>query len=490
MLTQAQPMQRRLADAALAVGGRLLGDDAEFGAVSTDTRTIAAGSLFVALRGPRFDAHEFLAAAAAAGAVGAIVDHVPPPARPQTEPPGASTRAPAGSSAGAPPGLILVSDTLLALQRLAQVWRAGFTLPIVGVAGSNGKTTTKEMTAAILACRGPVLATRGTLNNHIGVPLTLLRLDPRHRSAVVEMGTNQPGDVAALMPLVRPAVALITNAGAEHLEFFGDLDGVARGEGEAIAGLGSDGIAVLNADDPYVDYWRQVAGARPVRTFGLRVPADVTAETVAASIEDGGFVTRFTLRTAEGSTPVVLHAGGTHNLVNALAAAAAAGAAGATLADMQCGLAEFRAVSGRLQLKPGAAGSWIIDDSYNANPDSVRAGLDVLGALAGSKWLVFGDMGELGAHAEASHTEVGAYARARGIERVFALGRSTPGTVASFGAGGEWFADADALLRRLAPLLTAGVTVLVKGSRVNRLERVVAGLTAAGAGATDPSGQH
>jgi UDP-N-acetylmuramoyl-tripeptide--D-alanyl-D-alanine ligase len=478
-------MQRRLADAALAVGGRLLGADAEFGDVSTDTRNIAAGSLFVALRGPRFDAHEFLAAAAAGGAVGAIVDRVPPPATPAAAPPGAMPSAPPG----APPGLILVTDTLLALQRLAQAWRARFTLPIVGVAGSNGKTTTKEMTAAILARRGPVLATRGNLNNHIGVPMTLLRLEPRHRSAVVEMGTNQPGDVAALMPLVRPAVALITNAGAEHLEFFGDLDGVARGEGEAIAGLGSDGIAVLNADDAYVGYWRQVAGVRPVRTFGLREPADFTAETVAASIEDGSFVTRFTLRSPEGSAPIVLRAGGTHNLVNALAAAAAAGAAGASLEDMRCGLAEFRAVSGRLQLKPGAAGGWIIDDSYNANPDSVRAGLDVLGALAGSKWLVFGDMGELGAHAEASHTEVGAYARARGIERLFAVGRSTPGTVASFGAGGEWFADADALLRRLAPLVGAGVTVLVKGSRVNRLERVVAALTGAGAGSTAPLGQ-
>jgi UDP-N-acetylmuramoyl-tripeptide--D-alanyl-D-alanine ligase len=319
--------------------------------------------------------------------------------------------------------------------------------------------------------------------------LTLLRLEPVHRSAVVEMGTNQAGDVAALMPLVRPAVALITNAGAEHLEFFGDLDGVARGEGEAIAGLGPHGIAVLNADDPYLDYWRGLAGVRPVRTFGLRVPADFTADSIAASIEAGSFVTRFTLRTPAGSVRVVLHAGGTHNLMNALGAAAAACAAGATLDDVERGLAEFRAVSGRLQLKPGAAGGWIIDDSYNANPDSVRAGLDVLAGLAGAKWLVFGDMGELGTHAEASHTAVGDYARARGIERLFAVGRSTPRTVASFGAGAEWFADSDALVGRLAPLLGPGVTVLVKGSRVNRLERVVAALTAGGADSKPPAGQ-
>jgi UDP-N-acetylmuramoyl-tripeptide--D-alanyl-D-alanine ligase len=448
---------RTLRAAADAVGGHLTGADAHFGAVSTDTRTLPAGALFVALRGPNFDANEFVAAAAAAGAVGALVER-------------ASTTTTLAQ--------IVVTDTLAALQALAAAWRAQFAIPVVAVAGSNGKTTTKEMTAAILARSGPTLSTRGNLNNHIGVPLTLLRLDASHRAAVVELGANHVGDVALLMQWVRPTVGLITNAGAEHLEFFGDLAGVARGEGEAVAGLAADAIAVINADDAFADYWRGVSTAGRTLTFGRREGADFRAQGVSETIEQGEFQTRFTLTCPLGQTPIRLRAAGAHNLVNALAAAAAASGAGASLADIGAGLADFRAVSGRLQLKAGRRGSWIIDDSYNANPDSVRAGLDVLARAAGAKWLVFGDMGELGSYTEASHADVGVYARERGVERLFALGSQTPRTVASFGAGGEWFADADALLARIDAQLAAGVTVLVKGSRVNRLERVVAALTA------------
>ncbi|HUX74499.1 MAG TPA: UDP-N-acetylmuramoyl-tripeptide--D-alanyl-D-alanine ligase [Steroidobacteraceae bacterium] len=452
-------MKRSLQEAARAVGGTLTGPDLPFASVSTDSRTLEAGALFVALRGPKFDGGDYAAAAAAAGAVGVLVDRPLPLARPQ----------------------ILVRDTLQALQALAQAWRREFELPVIAVAGSNGKTTCKEMIAAILSRNGACLSTRGNLNNHIGVPLTLLRLDAVHRSAVVEVGANRLGDVAALMPLVRPTVGLITNAGAEHLQGFGDLDGVARGEGETIACLDAGAAAVINADDAYADYWRELAGSRRIIAFGRRRGADFVAANAAQGIEGGEFVIRFTLVCAEGESPIVVRAGGVHNVMNAAAAAAAAAAAGATLADITAGLADFRAVAGRLQLKMGARSSWIIDDSYNANPSSVRAGLDVLAAQAGVKWLVFADMGELGASAEASHAEIGAYARACGVARLFALGRLATRTVEAFGSGAEWFADCEALIRRLQGEISPAVTVLVKGSRVNRLERVVAALTGAAA---------
>lgn len=453
-------MQRALSDAAQAMGGTLIGENLGFGAVSTDSRTLEAGALFVALRGPNFDGAQFVAAAAARGAVAAVVEHAVPVALPQ----------------------IVVADALRALQQLGQTWRETFDLPIVGVAGSNGKTTTKEMIAAILARRGPCLATLGNLNNHIGVPLTLMRLAAEHRSAVIEMGANRIGDVAELVPLARPTVGLITNAGAEHLEGFGDMDGVARGEGEMVAGLDSGATAIINEDDPYAGYWHGVARGARVLTFGVQPKAsgvpDFTAREAVQGIEGQGFVTRFVLASPLGECAIMLNAGGAHNIGNALAAAAAASAAGATLEDIRAGLEHFRPVSGRLQLKPGARGSWIIDDSYNANPSSVRAGLDVLRALPGTTWLVLADMAELGEHTAASHADMGSYARDSGVKRLFALGSQCTHAVASFGAGGEWFADAESLIARVRGELVPGVTLLVKGSRVNRLERVVQALKA------------
>jgi len=458
-------MRRFLGDAAAAIGGRLVGADRPYASVSTDSRTLEAGALFVALRGPRFDAADFVAAAAAAGAAGAIVERVVAHPLPQ----------------------IVVADALWALQSLAKSWRDSFDQPIVAVAGSNGKTTTKEMIAAILARRGPCLATRGNLNNHIGVPLTLLRFEPEHLAAVVEIGANHVGDVAALMTIVRPTVSLITNAGAEHLEGFGDLDGVARGEGEAIVGLGAGATAVINADDAYAAYWRDLAGERRVLGFGLDPAADFRACDPVLAIEGGEFAIRFELDCPLGRETVLVHAGGTHNVRNAAAAAAAAYAVGASIDAIAAGLGDFRPVAGRLQLKPGARGSWIIDDSYNANPSSVRAGIDVLGGLAGARWLVLGDMAELGAGAAASHAEIGAYALQSGVERLLAVGPLSARAVDAFGAGGEWFEDIDALIRRLRAQIAPGVTVLVKGSRVNRLERVVAALAAAHGNSTAPA---
>jgi len=455
-------MKRTLRDAATAIGGQLAGEDRPYGAVATDSRTLAPGSLFVALRGPNFDGGDFVAAAAARGAIGAIVEHAVPNELPQ----------------------VVVPDALRALQQLAHAWRAQFQLPIVAVAGSNGKTTAKEMTAAILSRMGLVMATHGNLNNHIGVPVTLMRLETSHRSAVVEMGANRIGDVAELVRLARPTVGLITNAGAEHLEGFGTLDGVAQGEGEMVSCLEPGATAIINADDAYAGYWRKTSAARRIITFGVHANADFMAKNSAQTIERGEFATRFMLECPLGQRAITLKAGGTHNIANALAAAAAASAAGASLEEIALGLADFRAVAGRLQLKAGARDSWIIDDSYNANPSSVRAGLEVLRSLPGATWLVLGDMAELGDFAEDSHAHMGTYARACGIKRLFAVGPQSSRAVETFGSGAEWFADAETLTRRLQAELAPGVTVLIKGSRVNRLERVVQALTGGGAGSS------
>jgi UDP-N-acetylmuramoyl-tripeptide--D-alanyl-D-alanine ligase len=408
--------------------------------------------LFVALAGERFDGNAFVAAAAARGATGAVVSKP--------------------ASAGLPE--VVVPDTLAALTALAAAWRAKSRAVVLGVGGSNGKTTTKELLAAILSGAGPTLATRGNLNNHIGVPLTLLRLEPAHRFAVIEMGANHPGEIAALAALARPSIALVTNAGDEHLEGFGDLAGVARAEGEMFAALPADGTAVINADDAFCEDWRAMApaGARILR-FGIEAPAEVRAQAITGRIEAGAFVTAFTLSIGDAEARVRLPLAGRHNVANALGAAAAAHAAGTHLDAIVAGLERMQPVSGRLQLKPGPRGSWLIDDSYNANPSSVRAGIDVLSALPGEHWLVLGEMAELGDETAASHAGVGDYARRAGVTRLFALGSASRHAVDAFGARGSWYEDAASLADALAASLEPGVTALVKGSRVNRLERVV-----------------
>jgi UDP-N-acetylmuramoyl-tripeptide--D-alanyl-D-alanine ligase len=456
-------LTRTLAEFARACGGQLHGADAAYTEVVSDSRTLQSRQLFVALHGPSFDGHDFVAAALAAGAAGALVDTLQSVALPQ----------------------ILVPDTQAALTRAARTWRAAFAGPLVGVAGSNGKTTAKEMTAAILAQAGSCLATRGNLNNHIGVPLTLLRLCPEHRFAVIEMGANRAGEVAALAAIARPSVGMITNAGAEHLEGFGSLEGVARAEGEMVAALAPTGTAVINADDEFAGLWRALTRARVV-SFGVRAPADFSASELHTSVGAQGFRTRFRLSAPEGSTAIELGMGGTHNVANALAAAAAATQAGATLPQIAAGLATVRAVPGRLQFKQASTGAWLIDDSYNANPSSVRAAIEVLSALTGRKWLVLGDMAELGSFAQRSHAEIGDFARAAGIERLYATGPLMERAVASFGAGAHWFADVATLIAALlAAVRSAGpdVRLLVKGSRFNRLERVVDALTGGDAGA-------
>jgi UDP-N-acetylmuramoyl-tripeptide--D-alanyl-D-alanine ligase len=334
------------------------------------------------------------------------------------------------------------------------------------------------MLAAILAQRGPTLATRGNLNNHIGVPLTLLELEQGHRHAVIEMGANHPGDVAELAGIALPTIGLVTNAGAEHLEGFGSLEGAARAEGELFAALGRDGVAVLNADDEFAPLWREMTIARIV-TFGLGAKADFTAREIITAVGEAGFVTRFTLHSPAGTAAITLNLAGKHNVVNALGAAAAAVAAGASLDDVAAGLAAMRPVAGRLQWRAARGGGWLIDDSYNANPSSMHAAIDVLESVGGRRCLVMGDMGELGSHADEAHREAGRYARLHGVERLFTIGSLTPLAVRSFGDGASWHADMNDLIAAVGAELTADSRVLVKGSRLNRLERLVEALAAA-----------
>lgn len=445
-----------LAVLADALGGRLRGDDRAFDGVSTDTRTLRPAQLFIALSGPNFDGHDFVGAANDAGAAGALVQRGVEVSLPQ----------------------VVVSDTRVALGALAGLRRDSFEHPVIGITGSNGKTTVKEMTASIMRRRGAVLATRGNRNNDIGVPLTLLELTDAHVAAVIEMGANHHGEIANLARITRPTVGVVTNAGPSHLEGFGDVAGVARGKGELFAALPTDGCAVINADDHYADTWRQLAAHCRRVEFGVDADAQFRADARSIRSDDAGGQA-FTLTAGADSRPVTLAVPGRHNVLNALASAAAATAAGATLDDVVAGLAEFNPVGGRLRAVPGRAGARVIDDTYNANPASLRAALDVVSSIGGRRWLVLGDMGELGGEAAALHVQAGRDARAAGIERLFALGPLAASAAGAFGDG-EQFDDADALASAVGRELAEGVTVLVKGSRSMRLERVVAALTADG----------
>jgi UDP-N-acetylmuramoyl-tripeptide--D-alanyl-D-alanine ligase len=437
--------------------GRLLGEDRGFNEIAIDSRKLAPGDLFAALRGEHTDGHEFVEAAATAGAAGAIVQRKLKLSLPQ----------------------IVVSNVEMALAEAARAARAQFRAPVIGVAGSNGKTTVKEMLSSILSRLGPCLSTRGNLNNHLGVPMTLLRLDETHRSAVVEMGANRRGDVEQLVQIARPSIGLITNAGAEHLEGFGSLEGAARAEGEMVAGLSSRGIAVINADDAYASLWRASTSAQ-VLGFGLQQEADFRARDVRFDVTDDTLATRFRLCSPLGEVDISLAVAGRHNVLNALAAAAAASSAGASLQDIAAGLGSVRAVKGRLQFKRTRAGAWLIDDSYNANPSSARAGLEVLSELPGRRWLVLGDMAELGEFASDSHREVGELARTLGIERLYTFGTLAALAAEAFGNGAERYRDVTELTRALDAAITPDVRLLIKGSRVNRLERVVDALVAVG----------
>jgi UDP-N-acetylmuramoyl-tripeptide--D-alanyl-D-alanine ligase len=450
---------RDLQSFARATGGALHGGNAAFNRVLSDSRALESGALFVALPGERFDGHDFVAEAARLGAAGAVVTRHVDCDLPQ----------------------VVVPDSLVALSAFAREWRLAFTGTVVGITGSNGKTTVKEMTGAILAQLGPCLVTQGNLNNHIGVPLTLCRLDATHRSAVIEMGANHQREIAHLAAIAAPGVGLVINAGPAHLEGFGSLDGVAKGKGEMFEALAAGGTAVINADDAYASYWRGLAqGAGRIVTFGIHGQADVKATNVASRMGPDGFVTTFDLATPAGQCSIELALAGEHNVMNALAATAAAMAAGAGLDAVERGLRTMRPVSGRLEIRQALQGARLIDDAYNANPGSLRVGLGALSAIPGERWLVLGEMAELGPAGPQLHAEMGALARECGVSRLLAVGTGSRPAVEAFGVGASWFANAEDVVATLLPELRDGVTIYVKGSRVNRLERVIAALLPAG----------
>ena len=442
-------------DAAAMVKGQASGGSPVFKGVSTDTRTVKAGELFVALRGERFDGHAFLDQAKRAGAIAAMVDR---------------------NFAGTPPmAAIVVDDTKLALGALASGWRARFSPLLIAITGSNGKTTVKEMLASILRCHAggdAVLATAGNLNNDIGLPLTLLKMEARHRCCAIELGMNHKGEIAYLAGIARPGVALVNNAQREHLEFMNSVDEVAAENASVYDALPADGIAVINADDAHATVFRKAAGKRRVVDFGLEKKALISGGYALKALQS-----EIDIRTPAGEAHATLAIPGLHNVRNALAAAACAFAAGIKEEVIAEGLSAFRPYTGRLQVKNAKSGATIIDDTYNANPDSVRAAIDVLAACLAPTVLVLGDMGEVGEQGAEFHREVGAYALAKKITKLLAIGEATRHAVEAFGKGGRHFDSIESLLPSIQ-----GKSILVKGSRFMRMERVVAALTGTAAG--------
>ncbi|SFM57719.1 UDP-N-acetylmuramoyl-tripeptide--D-alanyl-D-alanine ligase [Nitrosomonas communis] len=455
-------------EAAHALSAQWRGENVLFTGVSTDSRTIKHGELFVALSGERFDGHQFIASARDQGAVAALVER----------------KIDIGQSL---PGFgwLQVSDTRLSLGQLSNYWRTRFSLPLVAVTGSNGKTTVKEMIASIF-CKAVmanveendlasdrVLATIGNLNNDIGVPQMLLRLREQHAYAVIEMGMNHAGEIAYLTRLTHPTVAVITNAGAAHIEGLGTVEAVARAKGEIFEGLSDKGVAIINADDNHASLWRSLVKSRHIIDFSLNSPAQVTACYQSDSSEN-----RWMLKLPEGSEEIRLQVPGQHNIYNALAAAATAVAVGIDKQTIAAGLQAFRGIQGRLQKKLGLHKAILIDDTYNANPESMRAALAVLANESGKKVLVLGDMGELGPNAADFHYQIGIEANHFGIDQLLTLGSLSKHAAVGFGRGARHFSSMDALLVEAEKLLDSNVNMLVKGSRFMQMERVIRRLEA------------
>lgn len=439
-----------LSEAANAMHAELIGADATFTSVGTDSRNVTKGQLFVALKGENFDGHDFAAQAIAQGAAAVLVS---------------------SHNFGVEPAIV-ANDTCLALGELAAYWRSKFDIPLAAITGSNGKTTVKEMLASILraASNQPdeVLATVGNLNNHIGLPLTLLKLRAQHRYAVAEMGMNHTGEISYLSKIGKPTVAVINNAGNAHIGELGSFEAIAKAKGEIFEGLAKDGVAVINADDVFAPLWLGLAGERNAITFGLKNKAGVTAtyqlQASASEIE---------MTTPQGAVSVHLPTPGLHNVMNALAATAAALAMGVSLSAVATGLENYAGVKGRLQHKAGLNGASVIDDTYNANPMSMKVAVDVLMAMPGEKLLVLGDMGELGDSAAQMHAEIGRYAKACGVNALFTLGEMSEAMADAFGAGAKHYSTPEALTADLAARMKIGTHVLVKGSRFMAMERVV-----------------
>ncbi len=447
-------MNMLLSEIAVCVQGKWVGEDVVISSVSIDTRAIKPGQLYVAIKGQHFDGNEFVSEAEQAGAIAAIVHQ--------------------GVTATVPH--IVVGDTRLALAELSGAWRKKAAVSVIGITGSNGKTTVKEMVAAILSVNAKTLFTQGNLNNDIGVPLTLLRLNEQHRYAVIEMGANHPGEIEYTSHYAQADVTIITNAGAAHIEGFGSVDGVAKAKVEIIQTLKQDGVAVLNRDDDYFDYWQTVAGTRKIISFGLDGRANVTAHSIKTEIVDHEFATIFELVTVAGELTVRLKLAGRHNVVNALAATAACLALGIELQQIKQGLEKVRPVTGRLQSLVSRLGNIVIDDTYNANSASLKAGLDVLADCADKRWLVLGAFGELGAESQKIHEEMAELIKLSGVVRLLAIGSDARNTVKVFGKGATFFDTQGELIEALKQELKGDEAILIKGSRVQCMENVVAAL--------------
>lgn len=428
------------------LGAKLVGDDVTIEGVTTDTRSLEPGQLFVALQGPNFDAHDFAENAVKAGAAGLLVSRELEVSVPQ----------------------LIVDDTLVALGKMATWWRSQLTIPFVAVTGSNGKTTVKEMLASIFSQLGSTLATKGNLNNHIGVPLTLLSVTKQHRAAVIEMGANHAKEISYLTNMARPDVAMINNAAAAHLEGFGSLEGVAKAKGEIYEGLDEDGVAVINADDRFADFWKELAKKNTQLTFGVEKSADVSC-TWQGDIEGN----RLKVHTPRGDFECTVKLLGTHNVMNALAATAVAIGAGVDIKVIKKGLDAVQPVPGRMQQSKGIGDSRIINDTYNANPTSLQAGLSVLADCQGMKILVLGDMGELGDDVESFHRQAGEMASKAKVDRLFTLGNYSENAAKAFGKNARHYEEVDELIEDVKKVLEKDATVLIKGSRMMRMERVV-----------------
>lgn len=437
-----------LSEVAQILNADLVGNDVLVEGVSTDTRNLLGNELFIALRGDNFDANEFAVDAMKKGAVACVVEH---PVEGVTS-------------------MIVVDDTRKALAKLAKAWRKKFSIPVIAVTGSNGKTTVKEMIAAILQQQGNVLATQGNLNNDIGVPLTLFRLNEQHDSAVIEMGANHPGEIAYLVDIAEPDVGIVNNAAPAHLEGFGSLEGVARTKGEMFKGLGADATAIINADDDFRATWDEMAASCHKIHFAISNAKTAELSAQWQAVPEGSQVSvSFNNQSFDFNLPLP----GKHNVMNALAAIAATIAIKVPVDVIQSGLEKMQSIKGRLQLKAGIHGSQVIDDTYNANPASLGVALDVLKGYPGQHFLALGDMGELGEETELLHEQAGKQAKDSGVHRLFTLGSLAACAANSFGDGAESYHEHDEIISVLNKELNKNVTLLVKGSRSMKMEKIV-----------------
>ena len=444
-----------LSEIATHVNGDLSGKDLKVSSVSIDTRTLTEGDLYIAINGQVFDGHVFIDKAEQAGACAVLVEKKIDTKLPQ----------------------IRVKDTHKALAELAAAWKNQAKVKTIAVTGSNGKTTVKEMIAAILEINSSVLFTKGNLNNDIGVPLTLLKLNQQHQYAVIEMGANHAGEIEYSSHYTQPDVAVISNVGAAHIEGFGSLEGVARAKGEIIQSLSSEGVAILNRDDEFYTLWLEMAKDRKVVSFGMNKAADIKAEDIVSGLQNNEFVTRFKLITAtNGEIEIQLKLAGQHNVTNALAAAASCMQMGIGLQQIKQGLEKLKPVTGRLQPLVGEQGSLVVDDTYNANPASVKVALDVLLQCDGVPWVVLGALGEMGADSLEIHKELGELIKSMNVVRLLTIGSDAESTSHIFGRGATFFTSQEALIATLKQEIKGNESILIKGSRAQKMENVVAAL--------------